>query len=55
MSARNGDLQRALDVALAFHVGEINVVTLMRREKFLKIAARRLKGSFAAEKRKCFP
>ena len=40
--ASDRDLHRALDVSLAFDVGEIDVVVLVGREKLGQIAAHRL-------------
>ena len=53
MTTRNRDFDRAFNVALAFHVAEIDVVILMRGKKSGEIAARRQKRKLAAEKLKC--
>ena len=39
VTAGDRDFDRAFHVSLAFHVGEIDIVILMRREKFGQIAA----------------
>src|SRR5205814_2594544 len=48
-------LDRSLHVSLAFYVAKIDVVTLMRGEKFAQISARGKQGNFAAQKRECLP
>src|SRR6266496_1980963 len=53
VTASDGHFYRALYVALPLHVAEINIVTLMRSEKFAQISARGKHGNFAAQKRKC--
>ena len=56
VTAGDGYLDRALDVALAFDVAEIDVVILMRREKFAEIS--RVWAAIATSPRKnceCLP
>src|SRR4029453_4630365 len=53
VTASHCDFNGAFDVSLAFHLAEIDVITLVRGKKSGQIGARRKKGSFAAEKREC--
>ncbi len=46
VAAGDGDFDGALDVALAFHVGEIDFVVLMVGEEFGQIAAGRRRIAF---------
>src|SRR6476620_1179091 len=48
VTAGDGYLDRAFDVALAFHVAEIDVVTLVRGEEFAQISVCGQKRNFAA-------
>src|SRR5439155_8458502 len=50
VSAGNGHFQRPLHVRLTFYIPEIDLVALMGREKFLEVAAGRLKSAFATKK-----
>ena len=49
VSARDGDLDGAFDVLLAFHVGEIDVVILVRLEKRGQVLLHRFELLFAVE------
>ena len=51
MAAGDRDFDGALNVGLPFNIAEIDIVALMGREKFLKIAARRLQHAFVAKER----
>src|SRR5262245_3725434 len=55
VTACDGYLDGALDVALAFYIAEIDVVTLVRGEKFAQISARGQKRDFAAQKGERLP
>ena len=55
MTAGHGHFHRALDVALAFYIAEINVVALMGRKKASQIGARGQEGRFPAQKIKRLP
>src|SRR4029453_2650816 len=55
VTARDGYLDRALDVALAFHGAEIDIVTLARRKEFAQSGACRQKRNFAAQERERLP
>ena len=46
VTAGDGHFDRALHVALAFHVAEIDIVTLVRGEEFAEISACRQKRQF---------
>ena len=51
MAAGDRDFDGTLNVTLSFDIAEIDVVGLMGREKFLKIAACRLQHAFVAKER----
>ena len=55
VTAGHRDFDRAFNVALTFHVAEIDVVALVRRKKSSQIGTRRQKRRFAAQKSKCLP
>src|SRR5438874_12326613 len=52
MTARDSHLDGALDVALPFHVAEIDVVIVMRGEEFAQIGMCGQKRDFASQKGK---
>ncbi len=55
MSARDRDFNCALYVRLSFDVAKIDIVTLMRREKFRHVAARRVHRLLPTQKFKRLP
>jgi hypothetical protein len=55
VTAGDSYLDRALDVTLAFHIAEIDVVILMRGEEFAQMSTCRQKGNFPAQKGERLP
>ena len=55
MTARDSHLDRALNVALAFHVAEIDVVIVVCGKEFAQISACGQKRNFASQKGKRLP
>ena len=52
MPAGDRDFDGAFNVALAFHVSEIDIIALMAREEFFEITPGRLQRTFPAQKSK---
>src|SRR4029077_2423440 len=55
VTAGDSHLDRALHVALALHIAEIDVVTLVRGEEFAEISACGQKSNFATQKSERLP
>ena len=55
MSTGDSYFDCAFDMALAFHIAEIDVITLVRSEKLAQISACGQKRDFAAQKRERLP